>query len=202
MKIIGLIGGSGTGKSSVARAFASLGLVHIDCDVIAREVVMPGQPCLQELIDYFGDDIADNGILNRSVLAQKAFASAEQTKMLNEITHKYILKEIDRKIATVTDSPGVIVDAAALAESGYLTNCDYVVAVTSCICKRIRRIMKRDKLSYQKATHRIKAQKPNSFYRSYADFVISNNTTMTHLTNKVSKIYQQIFLLSGGNCNG
>ncbi len=194
MKKIGLIGGSGCGKSSVAHYLTKLGLVHIDCDAVAREVVEAGSPCLAELVEHFGDNILQNdGSLNRKKLASFAFASAEQTKVLNQITHKYILKKTDQYIQDSHPATGVVVDAAALAESGYLDTCDYVIAVICPKWKRLLRIMHRDHISYKQARQRMKAQKTDDFYCSYADFIINNNRNFKHLIRQVHQIYTKIF---------
>ena len=194
MKKIGLIGGSGCGKTSVADHLTSLGLVHIDCDMVAREVVEPGTPCLKELVEHFGDSILlENGTLNRKELAQLAFPSSVQTKKLNEITHKYILARTDQYVQDAKSAKGVVVDAAALAESGYLDTCDYVIAVICPKWKRILRIMKRDHISFRQAKQRISAQKNNDFYCSFANYIVKNNGNFKHLIKQVHQIYKKIF---------
>lgn len=194
MKKIGLIGGSGCGKSTVANYFTNLGLVHIDCDIVAREVVEPGSPCLKELVAHFGNSILQkDGSLNRKILAELAFSSAEQTKKLNQITHKYILERTEQHIQSVSSAKGVIVDAAALAESGYLDTCDYVIAVICPRWKRLLRIMRRDNLPFKRAIQRISAQKNDDFYCSYADFIIKNNRNFKHVSKQIHYIYNKIF---------
>ena len=191
---IGLIGGSGCGKTSVATMLTEFGLSHIDCDQVSREVVEPGKPCLDELAEHFGRDILNpNGSLNRKALATKAFAVPEETKALNRITHKYILNRTDELIQALVKSKGVVVDAAALAESGYLDSCDYVVAVIAPRWKRIKRIMRRDGITWRQAVCRLKAQKPDAFYCSYADYVVKNGRNYDHLKKQILKIYHAIF---------
>lgn len=194
MKIIGLIGGSGCGKSSVASFLTEMGLSHIDCDQIAREVVEPGMPCLAELVEHFGSEILWNdGTLNRKELARRAFADAEQTQALNRITHKYILAHTDQRIEEVASELGVVVDAAALAESGYLEKCDCVIAVLAPMYKRLRRIMKRDNMSWVAARRRLKAQKPDSYYQAHADYLIINHANLENLRQQTQDVYQKIF---------
>ena len=194
MKKIGLIGGSGCGKTSVADYLKSLGLVHIDCDMVAREVVEPGTPCLKELVEHFGDSILlENGTLNRKELAQLAFSSSVQTKKLNEITHKYILARTDQYVQEAKSAKGVVVDAAALAESGYLDTCDYVIAVICPKWRRILRIMERDHISFRQAKQRISAQKDDEYYCSFADYIVKNNSSLKHLIKQVHQIYNLIF---------
>ena len=195
MKKIGLIGGSGCGKSTVASLFTEYGLGHIDCDQVARQVVEPGMPCLAELVDYFGADILQaDGRLNRPQLARIAFSSQDQTQALNRITHKYILSYTDRLIEEMIDKPGVIIDAAALAESGYLETCDHVIAVVAPKYKRLRRIMRRDNIHWIAARRRLRAQKKDAFYRSFADYVIYNNKGLDHVKKQVKTIFDDIFI--------
>ncbi len=194
MKIIGLIGGSGCGKSLVASYLTDMGLDHIDCDQIAREVVEPGTPCLAELVEHFGCEILqEDKTLNRKELARRAFSDPEQTLALNRITHKYILASVDQRIQEATSQTGVVVDAAALAESGYLTKCDCVIAVLAPKYKQLRRIMERDDMSLRDARQRLKAQKPKSFYRMHADYVIWNCSDLEHLRCQTKRIYDKIF---------
>ncbi len=194
MKIIGLIGGSGCGKSSVASFLTEMGLSHIDCDQIAREVVEPGTPCLAELVEHFGCGILlDDGTLNRKELARRAFADKEQTQELNRITHKYILARTDQCIEEVTSEIGVVVDAAALAESGYLEKCDCVIAVLAPMHKRLRRIRKRDNIGFLAVRQRLKAQKPDSYYQAHADYLIINHSSREHLRQQTLDVYQKIF---------
>lgn len=194
-KRIGLIGGSGCGKSTVASLLQEYGLDHIDCDQIARQVVEPGMPCLTELAEYFGTEILNqNGELNRSQLAKLAFSDPKQTQALNRITHKYILAQTDDAFERAKSKLGVVIDAAALAESGYLEKCDCVIVVISAKAKRLCRIMKRDNIGLIAACRRLRAQKPDSFYRSYADYVIINNSDFSKLEKQTKQIFEQIFI--------
>ena len=126
-------------------------------------------------------------------MAGLAFASLEQTQALNRITHKYILAQLEEEISRCDSPYGVIVDAAALAESGYLESCDCVIAVVSRKHKRLCRIMKRDHISFRMAKQRLNAQMKDSFYCAYADFVINNNGGLPSLRVKTEKIFEQIF---------
>jgi dephospho-CoA kinase len=194
-KRIGLIGGSGCGKSTVASLLCKYGLDHIDCDQIARQVVEPGRPCLAELVEYFGSGIINgNGSLNRAQLAKLAFSNSVQTQALNRITHKYILAQTDEAFEKAKSQLGVVIDAAALAESGYLDKCDCVIAVVSLRHKRLCRIMKRDNIGLLAAWRRLRAQKPDAFYRSYADYVIVNDSDFSKLEKQTKQIFDQIFM--------
>lgn len=193
-KKIGLIGGSGCGKSTVARLLCEYGLTHIDCDRIARQVVEPGSSCLAELVDHFGKQIlCDDGTLNRAQLAKIAFSQPEQTQALNRITHRYILAQTDKEFEQSDSAYGAVIDAAALAESGYLSGCNCVIAVTSSKWNRLRRIMKRDGISFVAARRRLRAQKPDRFYCSYANYIIKNNAGLSELEQQTRQVFEQIF---------
>ena len=173
--VIGLTGPTGAGKSSVAKELAALGCAVVDCDRIARQVTDSCAPCLQSLAEEFGSDILQEGVLNRKLLAARAFASPEKTRKLNELTHPWILGETKAQIQAALDAgkPFVVVDAPLLFEAGVDALCDEIVAVTVPFEKRLQRIMKRDHISEELARARMAAQHPESWYEERAGKVIS-----------------------------
>ena len=178
MKIIGLTGGSGAGKSVVAETFRAYGVESIDTDRVYREVTAEGMPCLAELAERFGAGILDvGGNLNRRALAGIAFTSAENLSALNTITHKYILAECSRRIEEQRNvgRQAVIIDAPVLFESGFDRECDFVIAVTAEIVLRLNRIVARDGISEEQARRRIANQMSDAEYARRSDYVIVNN---------------------------
>lgn len=173
MPVIGLTGPTGAGKSTVSAILRKRGFFIADGDVIAREVVQPGEPLLQQLAQAFGEDILTEGVLNRRVLAQKAFSDPEKLQLLNSLMHPVIEERMFREIAEHPDCPAVI-DAAALIESGIDKRCDFLVVVTAPLDVRLERIMARDGLTEADAKVRIGAQHDEEFYTSRADIVIRN----------------------------
>lgn len=173
--VIGLTGPTGAGKSSVAKELAALGCAVVDCDRIARQVTDSCVPCLQSLAEEFGSDILQEGVLDRKLLASRAFASPEKTRKLNELTHPWILGETKAQIQAALDAgkPFVVVDAPLLFEAGVDALCDEIVAVTVPFEKRLQRIMKRDHISEELARARMTAQHPESWYEERAGKVIS-----------------------------
>lgn len=173
--VIGLTGPTGAGKSSVAKELATLGCAVVDCDRIARQVTDSCVPCLQSLAEEFGSDILQEGVLDRKLLAARAFASPEKTRKLNELTHPWILGETKAQIQAALDAgkPFVVVDAPLLFEAGVDALCDEIVAVTVPFEKRLQRIMKRDHISEELARARMAAQHPESWYEERAGKVIS-----------------------------
>ena len=177
MKIIGLTGLTGAGKSTVAQKLMAYGCYHIDADKVAREVINNNENVKNKLKEHFGDDVInEDGTTNRPVLASRAFSSEENTNALNKITHPTVTEEIQSIIKDMEQVGyrGVIIDAIALFESGEDALCDFTVAVVAPKEIRLERIMKRDNITEEKALERINAQKDESFFTSKADFVLWN----------------------------
>jgi len=203
MKIIGLTGGSGAGKSLVCEAFLKFNIKSIDTDKISREVVADkSSECLRELAENFSRDILkENGELDRKKLADIAFSSKENHAELNKITHKYILNECKGIILDTQNSgaKSVIIDAPMLFESGFDKNCDVIISVIADSDKRIKRITKRDSITKEQAELRIKNQKSDGFFIENSDFVIYNNSSYDDIYIQVSKINNIIFEENQGN---
>lgn len=177
MKIIGLTGLTGAGKSTVAQKLMAYGCYHIDADKVARDVINNSEDVKNKLKEHFGDDVInEDGTTNRPLLASRAFANEESTNALNEITHPAVTEEIKSIIKDMEEIGyrGVIIDAIALFESGEDALCDFTVAVIAPKEIRLERIMKRDSITEEKALERINAQKDESFFTSRADFVLWN----------------------------
>ena len=194
MYVIGLTGGSGSGKGYCAELFEKHGIYSLDTDAVARYVCGEDTPCIGELRAAFGDEIINgDGTLNRPNLARKVFTDGKKRMLLNSITHKYILSECD-KWAKERERSGdfaAIIDAPLLYESRYNYRCDYCVAVVADEDERIRRIIERDGLSYDDAVARISAQHDNHYFRNRADFLIYNNPG-DHPDLQIDLIIQQI----------
>lgn len=177
MKIIGLTGLTGAGKSTVAQKLMAYGCYHIDADKVAREVINNNENVKNKLKERFGDDVInDDGTTNRPLLATRAFADEQSTNDLNNITHPAVTEEIQSIIKDMEEVGyrGIIIDAIALFESGEDALCDFTVAVVAPKEIRLERIMKRDDITEEKALERINAQKDESFFTSRADFVLWN----------------------------
>ncbi len=177
MKIIGLTGLTGAGKSTVAQKLMAYGCYHIDADKVAKAVINNSEDVKNKLKERFGDDVVNaDGTTNRSLLATRAFKDEESTNALNQITHPAVTEEIKRIIEEKkSDSfKAVIIDAIALFESGEDALCDFTVAVVAPTDIRLNRIMARDNITKEKALERINAQKDESFFTKKADFVLWN----------------------------
>ena len=192
MIIIGITGGSGCGKTTVSNILSDNGVDIVDCDLVAKKIVEPNEPALNEIKEYFGlEYIKEDGTLNRKKLASLVFSDPEKLLKLNEITHKYVKEYIDLYIKN-SKAEIVGLDAAALIESGIYKNCDYLICVLADKNIRAERIMKRDRLSQEEATSRINAQKNDTFYIEKSDYVVYNNGNIDDVKNKVTEILDEI----------
>lgn len=197
MKIIGLTGGIGSGKTSVADLLRSHGLPVIDADQLARDVVEPGQPALAELADAFGADILHaDGTLNRGELAARAFASEDATQRLNDITHPRIMALRDELIDDARDDgePAVIYDMPLLVENGQHEDMDLVVVVHVDVEKRIERLVNGRGLDEADVRRRIAAQATDEERLAVADVIIDNNGLREKLEPQVQALVDQISL--------
>lgn len=166
---IGLTGPTGAGKSRAAEAFARRGFQVISADVNARRVTQKGSPVLQALCAAFGADILlADGSINRSLLAERAFATPESTKRLNAITHPAILALArgERK------APLTVFDASQLFESGAEAECFKTVCVLAGEETRLKRICQRDGITKAAAKSRMAAQYDDTFFKSHTDFTL------------------------------
>lgn len=190
MKIIGLTGLTGAGKSTVAQKLMAYGCYHIDADKVARDVINNSETAKTKLKERFGDDVINaDGTTNRPVLASRAFADKESTDALNKIVHPEITKRIKEIIKSHKNCEfkSIIIDAIALFESGENSLCDFTVTVTAPVEIRLDRIVKRDNLSVGKALERINAQKSEEYFTSRSDIVI-NNYEPYNLDTEIEKI--------------
>lgn len=174
--VIGLTGSSGAGKSSVAEILRERGFHIIDCDRLTRSGEVYDEACIRELLGAFGEDIAEDGILNRRKLAVRAFGTAESKKKLENIVFPRILSAVRRKLSEIflSGERFAVLDAPTLFEAGADNLCARILTVTAPAEERLRRIIERDKISKEEGILRLNAQEDESFYTSRADFVIEN----------------------------
>jgi len=193
MKVLGLTGGIGSGKSMVASMFAQLGADVIDADRLARDVVEPGQPALQEIASAFGRDILlPDGRLDRGKLGRIIFADPVARVTLNAITHPRIRERMDAEIAARQSGPGVlIVDIPLLYENERTGSVETVIVVWVDTQTQLRRLVERNGLSEHEARQRIAAQMPLDEKRARADVVIDNSGSPENTRRQVDAIYRR-----------
>ncbi len=190
--LIGLTGGSGTGKSLVAREFEKNNIEIIDCDLLARKVTEPKSPSLTAIAKAFGDEyINENGELIRKKLGSLVFSDKNALNKLNEILNEYIREELNLAIANAS-SPIICLDAPLLFEYSLDGICDYVVSVLADKSLRLKRIVSRDFITIEDAENRVNSQPNDEFYLEKSDFVIYNNGTLNELSLEAKKIIEQL----------
>lgn len=191
MKVIGLTGGTGSGKSVVSKWLGQQGAYIIDADKIAHDIIEKGKPAYQEIIDFFGKEILDeDGNIIRKKLGSIVFQNKEQLAFLNNCTHKYIREEIQKKIQQFQEVEGkkfIILDAPLLFEAELQKSCDEIWVVSADEEVRANRIVERDGLTYQQAKERIASQKSQKEYESFADFVIDNSLNLDYLLKQLKE---------------
>ena len=195
MKVVGLTGGIASGKSSVSKMLADLGVMVIDLDQIAREVVEPNKPAWQEIVEYFGEAfLLSDRTIDRKALGERIFTNPEDREELNEITHPRIIKELFKLIEKYRREKQelVIVDAALLFESkmdGWLKP---VIVVNANEEEQIKRLQDRDGYRREQTLKRIQAQMPLKDKVKLADYVIDNSGSLEDTRRQVEEIWRKI----------
>lgn len=175
MKIIGITGPTGAGKTTALNALRDLGGEVIDADAVYHELLQENGEMKAALVAAFGPGILDGeGQVDRRALAGAVYP--DRLPELNSITHPFVVAEIDRRIAAArrAGKPAAAIDAIALMESGLGEGCDVVVSVLAPLDVRIGRIMARDGIDGDYARRRALAQKGEDFFRSHSDYVLEN----------------------------
>ena len=187
MITIGLTGGIGSGKSTVSSRLAELGAFIVDADLVAREIVEPGQPALAELAEAFDGVLNPDGTLNRAELARQAFATPEATKKLNAITHPRIRARTEELFKQGRESGAevLVYDMPLLIENGEVNKVDHVLVVDAPDELRIERLVQHRGLDEDDARRRIAAQIDRETRLSAADTVLDNSGSLEDLLAQV-----------------
>jgi dephospho-CoA kinase len=175
-KIIGLTGGIGSGKTTIANHFRVAGIPVYIADDEARKI-MQSDVIIAEIKKTFGNTVFDNGILNREKLSGIVFNDPEKLKLLNAIIHPAVKKHFSRWILNQKNTPYIIYEAAILFESGSYKDCDIIITVTASLELRIQRVIQRDKTTRENVLSRINMQWNDEKRIEKSDFVIENDTT-------------------------
>lgn len=177
--IIGLTGGSGSGKSTVAEILKQHNMLIIDCDKIAHEIILKGNDAYIELINIFGENILDSSKqIDRKKLGNIVFKDKSKLNLLNECTHKHIVnkvKEVIKENSNNKDINAIVIDAPLLIEANLHTIVDEVWAVYADTDIRIQRLIKRDNITLEQAKERLQSQMSWVEMVTYADTIIYNN---------------------------
>jgi dephospho-CoA kinase len=191
--LVGLTGGIATGKSMVDALLRGLGAEIIDADVLAREVVEPGEPALDEIVAEFGRGVLEpSGRLDRKALGAIVFADPERRRKLEAMTHPRIRERFQSQLEALAArgfSGLVFFDAAVMIESGNYRNMDRLVVVIADEPTQIARLMARDGIARDEALRKIRSQMPLAEKAKLADHVIDNSGDPAATAARVREVY-------------
>ena len=173
MIVVGLTGGIGSGKSTIAKAFAALGIAVFNSDEQAKALIATDAQVKERIIAAFGEEAYQNGEYNRAYIAQIVFNNSEKLAILNGIVHP-ALAEYFKQWAKEQTSPYVLKEAAILFESGSYKDCDYIITVTAPEEVRIARVMARDHCTEAQVRARMAQQWSDAQRIALSDAVIEN----------------------------
>ena len=186
MKVVGITGRSGCGKSSATKFLAGQGYPCIDADLIAREMLLPGSPCIAQLQEKFGADIVDeNGNVRRRLLADRALTAITQPEILHRIETR--LQEAEQGGAELA-----FVDGAVIVGTPFEARCDALVLISAPYDTSVARICARDGIAPEMARRRLDAQTPIETLRAAATHEVVNDGTAEQLAEKMHAVLQQL----------
>ncbi|OXB08024.1 dephospho-CoA kinase [Flavobacterium plurextorum] len=186
VKVIGLTGGIGSGKTTIANFFKEKGVpVYISDDEAKK--VMQSIEIIDKIKSAFGETFFENNVLNRAKLAEIVFNNADKLAQLNAIVHPAVKKDFENWLQQHKNDQFVVYEAAILFESGRYKECDYIVTVTAPIEVRIERVIKRDNTTREQVLSRMEMQWNDEKRISLSNFVI-NNSNLKIANEEVVKI--------------
>lgn len=195
MKIIGITGGIGSGKTEVAKVFKKLGAIILSGDEIGKKVVETNRPVLRKLVKTFGDSILNKAkTLDRRMLGRIAFSSTANRNKLNKIVHPYLLSNLRKKIREYRKKTSgvMVVDSALIVEWGLQKELDYLILVESTIENRLKRLRRNFGYSLKDARDRIKMQITDKIRRKHADHVIKNDKGLRELRRRSVSLWEKL----------
>ena len=200
MRIIGVTGGCGTGKSTVSALLEKKGGHIIDADKLTKELQEPGGTAYEEIVKWLGTDfLLPDGHLNRRKIAELVFGDRDALKRLNRIVHGKVAEEIKLRIHRIeeenADGSGenqgfIVLDVPIPIERGFLDTVDVIWAVVANDDLRVERLMNRMGISEEEAISRINSQLSNRQYEELADVVIENEKDLTYLERQVNEAFE------------
>ena len=194
MYLVGLTGGIGSGKSTVAARFVEHGAELIDADAIAREVVLPGTPAWKRIVEHFGEGVLDaEGFIDRPALGAIVFGSPQKRALLNELTHPPVVAQIADRLEILQAFDGVVVlDVPLLVEAGVTRGYEAVVVVATKPATQLRRLVDLRGMTEAEAQARIDAQAPLEEKLAVATHVIWNEDTLEALEAAVDEVARDL----------
>ncbi|MDQ3991274.1 MAG: dephospho-CoA kinase [Actinomycetota bacterium] len=194
MLLVGLTGGMGAGKSTVARMLARRGAEVVDADKLARLAVAPGTPGYDKVVELFGPGaVTAAGELDREAVAGVVFADAAKRAALESIVHPEVFRLLAERVEGRQGTDAIVVfDAALIVETGFHEACDVVVVVTAPEEDRVRRVMRARGMSEAAARERVAAQIASSRREAHADVVVRNDEDLAALERRVDELWERL----------
>jgi len=197
-RIVVLTGGIASGKTAVSDRLAEAGIPIIDTDVIARQVVKPGTPGLDRIVEVFGPQVLQpDGALDRRALRQRVFDSPAARKQLEAITHPLIREQVARDVEAAGAEPVVVLVVPLLIESGLFETADEVLVVDVPESVQIKRLRERDDITAEQAGKILAAQTSREERLRHADHVIDNSGSLRQLEERVDAYLKRLLGVSG-----
>ena len=190
--IIGITGGTGCGKTTALQAIRELGGIIIDCDAVYHVLLQTDKKMLKAIEARCPGTVID-GQLDRKKLGPIVFSDDQALLDLNAITHKAVKEKVEHIIGINRELAAI--DAIELFDGGLAELCDVTVAITAPLEDRIRRLLERDGISYEHAALRIRAQKPEEYFREKCDYVLENNGTQADFQEKCLAFFQKLLTI-------
>jgi dephospho-CoA kinase len=192
--LVGLTGGIGSGKTTVAGMLARLGAVVVDADELAREALEPGTRVFNHVTDLFGEEILTaDGRIDRMALARVVFSDEEKRRALESITHPEVFRLLAETVEKFRDTDDVVVfDAPLIIETGFHEAVDLLVVVTAPVEQRIERVRRDRGMSEAEAAVRIAAQADPEARDAAADVLIHNDGDLEVLEARVGELWDQL----------
>ncbi len=199
MLLVGLTGGLGAGKSTVARMLADRGAILVDADELARRALEPGSRAYRQVCDLFGDEVVTaSGELDRAAIAAAVFSDPERRRALESIVHPEVFRMLAEAVEARRGTDDIIAfDAPLIVETGFHDACDVVVVVTALEEERVARAVRDRGLTADQARARIGAQIGDAEREAVADVVIRNDGDVAQLEAQVDDLWEQ--LRAGGD---
>ena len=192
---IGITGGIGAGKSTVAGIFKVLGVPVFDADATAKNILNTDSVLREQIADTFGSETYKNGLLDKKYLATLVFNNPDQLAKLNALVHPATIAAADKWASSFADRPYIIKEAALLFEAGTNEGLDYIIGVTAPVELRIARVMERDHVAREEVLSRMQHQLDDTEKMKRCNFVIDNNETSLVIP-QVLALHEQFISLS------
>ena len=198
LRVVGVTGGSGSGKTTALRVLEELGALGIDCDVVYHRLLEGDSALVAALAERF-PEAYKNGAIDRAALAGVVFSDPAALEDLNAISHRFVREEVERRLRDWAMAGGTLaaIDAIELISGGLAARCERVVGVTADRGKRIERIMRRDAISAERAAARIDAQRSDDYFRENCDDVLVNNGDADAFYHQCKEYFSEVLKING-----